>query len=160
MIRRALLAGVAAAFAEFPRNDHAWNYTINGFDGSPYINRTLLPRVLGHRLMIHRIFRGDADRWLHNHPWRTAHFLIVSGGYIEEREVYGERVERILAPGDINTINAADFHRIRTVRPDTWTIALVGERCQDWGFQVDGEGFVPSMEFFARKNYQSQGVQS
>lgn len=90
MIRRMLLAAVSAALGEVPQNSHAWTYTIWGFDKSPYITRTLLPRLGKRRLLLHRIHREDYDQWMHNHPWSNASFLIVSGGYTEERLVDGE----------------------------------------------------------------------
>lgn len=164
MIRDAIarlgLGALAGALGELQRNDHAWSYTIPGFDGSPYINRTLLPRVLGHRALVHKIHRGDADRWLHNHPWRTAKFLIACGGYVEERLVDGVRVERELAPGNVNELDASTFHRVLIVKPNTWTIGIVGERCQEWGFLVDDREFVRSADYFARQRYVSQGVDS
>jgi hypothetical protein len=147
----ALLAYVSA-LAQLPKNDQAWTYTIHGFDGSPYITRTLLPRVGERRLMLHQIHRADADPHPHNHPWRTARFLILSGGYVEERLVDGAMTLRVLTPGDWNEIDATTFHRVKHVEPNTWTLGIVGERCQDWGFLVDGV-LMPSAEYFARKGY-------
>lgn len=149
---RMALAGFSSALAELPNNRHAFTYTIIGFDRLPYLTRTLLPRVAGHRLMLHRIHGADADRHLHDHPWRTARFLILSGGYVEERLVDGRVTDRILGPGDVNRLDASTFHRVRTVFENTWTLGLIGERCQDWGFLVDGE-VVPHLEYFARKGH-------
>lgn len=159
MIRQ-ILGAIAGALAELPRNDHLWSYTIQGFDGSPYIDRTLLPRIRGYRVMLHKLHRGDQDRWLHNHPWRTAKFLIAAGGYVEERIVNGKRTVRRLTAGDVNTLDAGDFHRIIEVATGTWSIALVGERCQEWGFLVDDQRLVPSAEYFASKQYVSKGANS
>jgi quercetin dioxygenase-like cupin family protein len=151
---RMALAALQSALAEVPQNSHAWTYTIRGLDSTDYLTRTLLPRIAGHRLMLHRIHRPDADRHLHNHPWRTARFLIVSGGYVEERLV-GDRVERrILKPGDVNHLDAQTFHRVDTVWPGTFTVGLIGERCQDWGFLIDG-ALVPHADYFASKNYRA-----
>lgn len=149
----AIAGGVAGALGELPRNDWAWFYAIRGEDGSPYLGRAILPRILGRRVLLHRIFRADADREPHNHPWRRATFLILRGGYVDERWEDGGRriVRRALRPGDVNQIDAADFHRVTDVLPGTWTIGLVGERCQAWGFLVEGEGVVPLEAFVARK---------
>ena len=152
LILRAALAAFQAALAELPQNSHAWTYTIRGFDNSEYLTRTLLPRVAGHRVVLHRIHRPDQDRHLHNHPWRTARFLIVSGGYVEERLVDGRVERRILAPGDMNTLDAETFHRIDTIWPNTWTLGLLGDRVQDWGFLVDGS-LVPHADYFAQENH-------
>ena len=151
---RSALAAFQSALAELPQNSHAWTYTIRGFDGSPYLTRTLLPRIGGHRLMLHRIHREDQDRHCHNHPWATARFLILSGGYVEQRVVGAHIAETAFQPGDINRLTHDTFHRISYVAPDTWTLGLIGERVQDWGFLVDG-AVVPHAEYFARKGYQA-----
>jgi hypothetical protein len=157
--RRMLLAAASSALGEVPQNSHAWTYTIWGFDKSPYITRTLLPRLGGRRLMLHRIWRADYDKWLHNHPWSRASFLIVSGGYTEERLVDGEVVRFVLKPGDVNHLNASTFHRIVSIEPNTWTLGLIGERVQDWGFLVDG-ALVPWREYFARQGHEQDKVAS
>lgn len=149
---RMSLAALSAACGELLQNSKLWTYTINGFDRSPYLTRTLFPRLAGHRPMLHRIWREDQDRHMHNHPWRTAKFLILSGGYVEERLVDGVPVARTLAPGDVNTLNAETFHRVRTVWPNTWTLGIVGDRVQDWGFLVDGT-LVPHAAYFAAKGH-------
>lgn len=154
---RMLMAAAQAALAEMPKNDSAWSYTIRGFDGDPYISRTLLPRLGAIRPVLHRIHRADADPYPHNHPWRWAKFLIVSGGYIEERE--GHEYPRILKPGDVNHLTADTFHRVSYVWPNTWTLGLLGPREQSWGFKVDGE-VIESGEFFRCKNYASSGGES
>ena len=154
-VARPLLAALSAFCAELPENGHAWTYHIRGFDRSLYLSRTLLPRAFGVRPLVHRIWREDADRHMHNHPWSWARFLIVSGGYVEERLERGDMVTRTLAPGDVNALDADSFHRVRTVFPDTWTLGLVGERVQDWGFLVDGE-IVLHGDYFARAGHRAQ----
>lgn len=151
-IVRVVAGAMTGALREVRQNSHAWSYTIRGFDGSPYIDRTLFPRVLGHRVMLHKIWRADEDPWLHNHPWRTARFLIVSGGYAERRLVNGLTVHRQLRPGDVNTLDSATYHRVDHVEPNTWTLGLIGERCQDWGFMVGGK-HVPHAEYFAQRRH-------
>lgn len=156
---RMALAAFSAALGELPQNADAWTYTIRGFDGAPYITRTLLPRLGGFRPLIHRIHREDRDDHLHNHPWSIAQFLIVSGGYTEDRLVDGKIKRTALMPGDVNTLEASTFHRVVDVCANTWTFGLVGERVQDWGFLVDGL-VVPSAEYFARKGYVPGGSSS
>jgi hypothetical protein len=153
------LAAISAALSQVPQNGNAWTYTINGLDGSPYITRTLLPRVGSERLMIHHIHRPDADRWLHNHPWKWASFRIVSGGYVEERLVDGTIITNRLRPGDVNHLTHETFHRVVAIEPNTWTVGLIGERMQTWGFLVDGV-LVESSQYFAQQGYQTQGVKS
>jgi hypothetical protein len=154
-----LLAGaITGALREIPKNDQLWSYTIHGFDGSPYIDRTLFPRVLGRRLILHKIWRADEDPWLHNHPWRTARFLIISGGYTERRLVDGVIVHRQLRPGEVNELDASTYHRVDHAEPNTWTLGLIGERCQDWGFLVDDSRFVTSASYFASRGHIPKGA--
>lgn len=149
---RMLLAAVSGALGERAENSNAWTYVIRSLrDESPYITRTLLPRVLGYRPVLHRIWRGDGDRHMHNYPWRTARFMIVSGGYTEERfmHVGCAPLRRRLRPGQVNALEANTFHRVSDVLNNTWTIGLLGPRVQEWGFLVDGEIVHHAMYFNA-----------
>lgn len=111
---RPILAAVSAFLAEVPQNSHAWTYHIRGFDQSLYLSRTLLPRLGSARPLVHRIWREDADRHMHNHPWAWARFLIVSGGYVEERPgLLGTTRETFYGPGDVNRLTAKTLHRRR-----------------------------------------------
>lgn len=157
--KRMGFAALSAALGELPKNDRWWTYTIFGFDGSPYLTRTLMPRVGARRMILHRIWRPDVDPHLHNHPWRMASFKILSGGYTEERLVDDEIVRLTYRPGDVNQLDWSTFHRISHLEPNTWTLGLVGERIQDWGFLIEGE-LVPHAEYFRRKNHilKSEGL--
>lgn len=152
----AQLRELSAQLALVPENKNAWTYTIRGFDGSPYLTRTLLPRDGNYRPLIHHIHRADYDSHLHNHPWKTARFTVVSGGYTEERMMRRsplETIRRRLTVGDENELDAGTFHRVVEIEPDTWTIGVVGERVQEWGFLVDGTDFVEAKEYFARRGH-------
>ncbi len=149
-----ILETIQAITAASSENGDLWTYTIKSIAGDPYLTRTLLPRVAGRRPVLHRIHRADNERHLHNHPWATATFRILAGGYTEERLVDGAIVERVLRPGDENDLTASTFHRVRDVLPGTWTFGLLGERTQDWGFLVDGV-FVPHKEYFIAAGYVS-----
>lgn len=153
----ATLQAISAQLAHVPQNSHAWTYTIKGFDGSDYITRTLLPRLGNARPILHRIHRADADRYPHNHPWRSALFRIVSGGYTEERLVDGELVTATLRPGDTNRLAFDTFHRVTAIEPETWTVGLIGDRMQDWGFLVDGV-LMPHAEYFERRGHAQLGA--
>lgn len=153
-VLRPFLAAIQAALGEIDENTHAWTYHIRGFDGSLYLSRSLFPRVFGARPLLHRIWREDRDDVMHNHPWAWARFLIVSGGYVEERLLPNGDVKiTTFAPGDVNRIDLTTLHRVRTVWPNTWTVGVVGPRVQDWGFLVDG-AIVPHKEYFARIGHQ------
>lgn len=131
--------------------DDLKTYTIVGFDGSPYITRTLLPRVGESRPILHHIHRPDFDEHLHNHPW-SARFRIMSGGYTEQRLMEGYIVERTYRPGDVNELRHDTFHRISRIEPDTWTFGILGQRQQSWGFLVDGV-VIDHVDYFAAKGH-------
>jgi hypothetical protein len=151
------LGALAGALREAPKNDSAWTYDIIGFDNSKYITRTLLPRIAGHRVILHRFHREDFDRHLHNHPWSHARFTILSGGYVEERLVANGlplmTEQHTFSPGMTNLICASTYHRITHVEPNTWTLGILGERSQDWGFLMDGGEHVPWRDYFARLHH-------
>lgn len=155
-----VLAVIQAASAQLEKNDTLFTYTIDGFDKSPYLTRTLFPRVGDHRPILHHIHRPDQDPYPHNHPWKTAQFIVLSGGYTEQRLTDfdlgagnpGHMVERVLRPGDTNRLDADTYHHVSAVEPNTWTFGIVGERVQEWGFLTD-EGFVEAYEYFRRKNH-------
>lgn len=164
---RATIRGAVATLGRLPKSSPARAYTIRGIDGSPYLDRVLLPCVLGHRVVLHRIRRADAELWLHDHPWRTARFLILSGGYDEERmtpylDRHGRRTRftRSLRRGDVNRVDLGELHRITRVLPGTCTVGLIGKRCTAWGFLVDDRDLVPAPVYFARVGYASQGGDS
>jgi hypothetical protein len=114
-----------------------------GTEEDKYITRTLFPRVHDCRLLVHTLHRADREPHPHDHPWDEAVFLIVDGGYTDERwylQDDGEWgwVRRELRPGMVNKLRAIDYHRAIEVLPDTLTFGVVGRRVQEWGFLVDG----------------------
>ncbi len=156
---RMIAAGISGALAELPDNKNFYTYVIRGSDDSPYITRTLLPRLLGYRVMIHRIHRADEDEHPHNHPWHMSRFMIISGAYLEHRydDYIGPNRFKIntYGIGDINTLDAKAFHRIDSVMPNTWTVGLVGRKVQDWGFLTGRNHVVPHKQYFQMRKEQS-----
>lgn len=90
-------------------------YVFSSDSGSPYLGRIYiihLLRSLLPALYVHRIFRSDEDRELHNHPWKWALSLVVTGGYIEERMegIDGTIVSRVVKPWSFNLIRSDSYH--------------------------------------------------
>lgn len=112
--------------------------------GEPYLLRVYLLRVLRSVLpgvFLHRFFRSDGDRELHNHPWPWAVALILSGGYREERlHRPSDSVRtRVVRPGRLNFIRGDTFHRIELLDPERgcWTLFVAAPRkagSKSWGF--------------------------
>ena len=109
---------------------------IRGNHGEPYLERYHLFRLPGGGgAYIHRFLDSDPDRGLHDHPWRRALGIVLSGRYLEQRLSDEDVHERILGPGRVNRLTRDDFHRI--VPPqhrDAWTIYMQSGRNNEWGF--------------------------
>ncbi len=100
-------------------------------------------------LYLHHFHRGDQDLELHNHPWGWSVSLILAGGYVEERRGgLGDVVRCVFEPGSLNWIWGNTFHRVELLEDDAWTLFLVGQKSQSWGFWERGSGiFTPWREF-------------
>lgn len=109
---------------------------IPGPQGEAYLERYHLFRLPGGGgAYLHRFLDSDPDRGLHDHPWRRALGIVLSGGYVEQRLVDDEVVERRLGPGRINALSGKDFHRIVLApRHEAWTFFMHSGRVKDWGF--------------------------
>lgn len=114
-------------------------------DNDPYLCRYYLFRRswLGKygkflpSVYLHRFYRGDSDRALHDHPWGFSLSLVLTGGYKEWRwNPVEERVdESVLRPGDINIVRAKDYHRVELLEESgCWTLFISGPRVQEWSF--------------------------
>ena len=103
---------------------------------------------------LHRMYRPDNDRTLHNHPWRWAFSIILAGGYTEERLLKdGKVIARRMRPGMFNILGPGSFHRIIELHgKETWTLFIAGPRISDWGF-IDPESslFIPHKAYFELK---------
>jgi hypothetical protein len=149
-IARALLARVAARLPV---------RVITGEGGDPYLYKFLVWQS-GEgrdtwRVHLHRFVRSDADRELHNHPWRWAVSLILAGGYREEYRTVEAKPQvawQTKRPGSINVVLPSTFHRVDLLEHDCWTLFVSGPVVQSWGFWDRFTGaFTPWREFFAAK---------
>lgn len=118
--------------------------TILGRDGiRPYRTRYYLlgtPRNAGAKasngweVYLHCFHTSDDAEEFHNHPWKWALSVILSGGYREVRLMPRGVSFRDLSPGSINMLKSTDFHRIDLYSKECWTLFITGPRIQDWGF--------------------------
>lgn len=110
---------------------------------SLYMRRFYIFKVFGYAAFIHKIYRSDEDRFMHDHPWPFV-TVILKNGY---REEIPGRTRLITAPAIVKH-SATDLHRLHLLEGNpTWSIFLHGRRCREWGFQTD-EGWVHHMEYF------------
>ncbi|GMV81224.1 MAG: hypothetical protein AMXMBFR7_24080 [Planctomycetota bacterium] len=121
-----------------------WPFTerITTPDGEPYLYRYTLLYLPGFRLYLHRIFRADGDRHLHDHPWNFTS-LVLKGGYREEtpQGIFERRA------GALIRHKAEDYHRILELYTQSaWTLVLCGRKRRPWGFLV-GNRWIPWNEY-------------
>lgn len=136
---------------------------INGPDGEPYLERYHLLRLpFGVHLYLHRFVASDPGRSLHDHPWRHALGVMLSGGYEEVRmrgAGQNNRLQqRFLAGGRINYISGATFHRINLPQGgEAWTLFIHSGKRKNWGFidTTDQQHFMPHQQVVeARQHFQ------
>lgn len=98
----------------------------------------------------HRIYRGDSDRHLHDHPWSFVSFVLW-GGYREETpNRYANlsyREVRVVDAPAVVYHRAEDLHRLTLTRP-ALTLVFCGPRRRGWGFQTES-GWVPWRQYLA-----------
>lgn len=107
-------------------------------NGQPYLERYHVGTLFGCRIYLHRFVRRDAERHVHNHPWRWALSLVLAGLYIEELATHddpacGYQVKHRRVAW-WNWISPTTRHRIFDVEPETWTLFITGPRFKGWGF--------------------------
>lgn len=103
-------------------------------------------------IYLHRFFRGDQDRELHNHPWLWSFSFILTGGYVEERLTRKGIRFKTRKPLRFNLLSGKTFHRVDLVNKQSgaWTIFCSGKEYKDWGFLCDGE-FIPHKEYLENR---------
>ena len=129
------------------------SHTIWGANGEPYLYRKyLLPKRFAGAwwpgVFLHKFYQSDADRCPHNHPWRFAASLILTGGYLEKRyhpspgcECYATWSYHMRRPWSFNVIRSGDFHKAELIDPERgcWTLFVAfghkrAEAGAEWGF--------------------------
>lgn len=99
---------------------------------------------------LHRIWRKDFGRALHDHPWNFTS-LILTGGYQETLLRPGAHGNRIVTkwshPFQLVRRTLRDRHRINLIRNPCWTLVVCGPRRRTWGFWTDDKTFVPHYEY-------------
>lgn len=123
--------------------------------GVPMLTRYRLIQTPAFGLYVHHWHRPDADRDVHDHPWRFA-TLVLRGGYTEilaDNPAGGRVADRLARrrPFSLHVMPRDRAHRVIAVRPSTWTLLLVGPKRQDWGF------YVPNVPLLANRGRNAYG---
>lgn len=89
-------------------------------------------------IYIHRIFKADEDKYLHNHPWDYTYF-ILDGSYKETYNEDGTEISQILEPGSYGDNDGYRFHKIEELySKSVTTLFITGPRYRDWQYNIDG----------------------
>ncbi len=113
---------------------------IRGENNEPYLERYHLLRLpFGIHIYLHRFVASDPGRALHNHPWRSALALVLSGKYQETRlssTVNGQQLNnRVIKAGRLNYISGKIYHRINLPpEGEAWTLFIHTASHRSWGF--------------------------
>ena len=113
---------------------------INGPDDQPYLERYHLLRLpLGYQVYLHRFVASDPGRGLHNHPWKRAISLVLSGGYQETRMLDAKAgnvlQRRWLHAGCFNLISGEVFHRVNIPEnSECWSLFIHAPKPKAWVF--------------------------
>jgi hypothetical protein len=129
--------------------------------GDKYLTRYKLlgfmpnkPSRLPFSLYIHHFHRPDADGAPHNHPWKWACSLILSGGYWEFRKKAGcDAAVSWKGPFHFNWIPHGVYHLVSDTRfRETWTLFLAGPRVSSWGFLDSERGHIEWRDYLREQN--------
>lgn len=109
-----------------------WNSRVISDGVTVYMRRISILTTPWFSIKLHRIYRADQQRELHDHPWNF--FSIVLWGIYVEDTIEGERPCSLW-----NWKRAEDRHSIRSIYGGpVWTLVFCGRPRRVWGFWVDG----------------------
>jgi hypothetical protein len=123
----------------YREGDLTWAHIIG--TPTPYMTRVRsapikLPLIGELQLRLHHFHRPDIGPHLHNHPFRWSISLVLTGAYEELRLRGAASIVRRVR--HFNVLTDHDYHMIRRLHGDVWTLFVVGPRVQRWGFLVNG----------------------
>ena len=107
-----------------------------------YLDRLSLITTPWFSIKLHRIYRPDQQRDLHDHPWNFLS-IVLRGEYVEDvpclHKVYAQKAYReVRHIRWFNWKKAEDLHAISWVsRSPVWTLVVTGPRRRVWGFFVE-----------------------
>lgn len=136
-------------------------------EGQPYLTRFYIsaprtaedsdnemPERFG--IYLHHFHDGDKDPDFHNHPWRWALSLILSGVYYEERIEGTHITNYVRRAGGFNLLTDKTFHRVDILEDydgtPIWTLFITGPRIKRWGFKRRTTGeYLDSTKYLEEK---------
>lgn len=92
-------------------------------------------------IYLHKIYKSDEDKHLHNHPWNI--FTIILQGSYEEKLLGGSKLVYKLTtrePGNFAWRSRNRYHKINQIfSPEVTTLALVFGKKSSWGYWVNNQ---------------------
>lgn len=132
---------------------------IIGPSDNPYMHRWHLLRCRGLQLSLHKIWRSDDDRALHDHSGDNVS-VILKGAYLEVRDPDGPR-SYCGIPGRFIVFRRAETpHRLELPWGPVWTLWLRFPPRREWGFHCKGKGWIHWRRFLAESDYSKPGSTS
>lgn len=127
---------------------------IIGPQENPYMHRWHLLRWHGWQLALHKIWRSDDDRALHDHSGDNVSILL-HGQYTELPDM------RVYAAGNVIFRKAEKPHRLVLDEGNpVWTLWLRWPPRREWGFICPGKGWIHWKRFLAESDYSKPGSTS
>lgn len=110
----------------------------------PYTTRYVVYESQHGRIFLNHLRRPDPMDIYHRHQWDHGYSVVLAGGYTErvclpirdteERAAIGSMWEHSYFPGEVNTLQGEEFHRIIKVLPNTWTLLVAGRVTKKMSF--------------------------
>lgn len=114
--------------------------------GPGYLQRWwILPRNPIANIYLHRVWRDDDDRALHDHPWINLS-IILRGAYREVMPDFGAHATPYVSiaalptrgvlrrAGAMKFRRPSDAHRLEVVDGPVWSLFITGPTVRAWGF--------------------------
>lgn len=124
LVGRAIEAGVMALAKVLPDRYRL----IPRLDGEPMLRQFKLTNWA----YLQSFSIAETSDFFHVHRWRRMISFVLSGSLMEER--YPGRVFKSHAAPSIYTMDDTVIHRLHSVEPNTWTLFLMLENQEDWGY--------------------------
>lgn len=139
-------------------------------DGLIFLERYYIGQLFGLTFFLHRFVRSDPDQGLHDHPWRRAWSIILSGWYFEQRRLGTRQVRwfnyltyesfhRVILPREYIVTDGVSLttYELKHTPKECWTLFIHPRgRVHRWGFLrsqsftdiktqevVEGQKFIP-----------------
>lgn len=140
----------------FSIRDHRFGYEQDRvhIGGKPYLDRFVV-HLGGPHIRLHRFWRGDDDRAVHDHPWDFWTFPLTT--YVERTETFDRFVKRFrwhFRPAEYRHYVIGPYRRnwwgdcygpywmARNDKRPFWTIVLAKQKRNKWGFWPDPQTFI------------------